>query len=1156
MQKESIFFDSTGKRRKFLTTLGTAAGLTIAVVTTVFAFTLFILPLIPPVPGLTAISRRQVKLTPPGNTTEKARLSRYLLHSAKVSLWDEINAEKKAKPVPAKKRIQQAGKIVAGYYAPWEETGLNSFRINAAKLNVLFPAWLKLNKNGNNIDTSDWDPSVTPHNLDIVQIAKDNNVKVEPMLSNAEEDSFDPARVHNLLASDKNQKALALFLQTWLKENNFKGIQVDFESLYKDDYKKLPGFLKLIKKYFKTDSLALSLAIEADNPELPVEELNESCNYFVLMDYDEHYSSGAPGAIASIPWYYNTLTASLNKIPPEKLIAGIGNYSYDWQAGKKISESLTYQSAIILARDYSTEDDPEKIITFDPDALNPVFNYTDDNGSQHTVWMLDAVTAYNQFLVAKTKKVAGYALWDLGSEDPSLWKFLDKNKIDAAFSPDSLSNISFPYEIEFDGDGEVLSIQSTPQRGLRQITVDPANGLITGMEYIKFPSSYVIKRSGYIPNALTLTFDDGPSAEYTPQILDELKALNVHATFFLIGENAEKNPAIVKRILDEGNYIGNHTFTHPNIGAVSDRRAELEINTTERALQSITGRSTILFRPPYNADAEPVSAEEVKPIITASGMGYVTIGELIDPQDWNLWKTNSNGEPEKRTVDDIVQSVLDQVKTIHGNVILLHDGGGDRNLTVQALDIIVKSLRKSGYNFVDISQITGQSRDAIMPLLSSKDQALIGIDRPVFEIIFTFEKLLGYVFITAIILGILRVLFITTLALIKRTLNKKRIFNNKYQPVVSFIIAGYNEEKVIGKTVESALQSTYPNIEVIVVDDGSTDNTSGVIKNNFGSDGRVLLMKQHNTGKAGALNNAVLRAKGEVLVSLDADTQISKDAVKFLVRHFEDPGVGAVAGNVKVGNRTNIFTRWQAIEYITSQNIDRLGYSLLNAITVVPGAIGAWRKSALKDTGGYISDTLAEDMDLTWRLRKNGWKVDTENEAIGFTEAPDSIGSFFKQRFRWSFGTLQCLWKHKSALFHYGWFGGLALPTLWIFQIVFQIIAPLVDIQIIYTLIQFFRTWITQGNLTQDWQPLPQTLQLLEQAAFFYVLLFLIELMGAVIAFRFDKEKLRLLWWLFLQRFVYRQLMYAVVWKAIVRAFTGRKQGWGKLQRKATVSSI
>ncbi len=1154
-QKESIFYDPSGRRGKLLTGIGAISGLFLAVVTTIFAVTLFIIPFIPPIPGLTSFSHHQVKIPLPKIPQEKARLSRYLLHNSKIELWNVIEQEKKTKSKHLQKKSKPYDKIVAGYYAPWEETGLNSLRSNASKLNVLLPTFLKLNKNGNDVDTSDWDVESNPHNLDAIQIAKNNGVRIEPVLSNAQEDLFDPVRVHNLLSSEKTQKKIIAFLRTWLLKNKFNGLQLDFENIYPEDNKKLPEFLKLIKKSFKNDSLSLSMSIEAENANLPFDEINNLCDFFVLMAYDEHYSTSKPGPIASIEWYYKVLNNALDHIPQNKLIVGIGNYGYDWEEDKKISESITYQSALILARDYTSETNPEKNIEFDPDALNPTFNYVDDNNIQHEVWMLDAVTAYNQLLIAKEKQVGGFALWDLGSEDPSLWKFFNRTKIDTLISPDSLETISFPYEIEFDGDGEVLAVQSTPQRGQRLISIDPENSLCTDMEYKKFPSSYVIKRTGYIPKALTITFDDGPSAEYTPQILDELKKINVHATFFEIGENIEKNPSLVKRIWDEGNFIGNHTFTHPNIGAVGDRRAKLELNTTQRAIQSILGRSSILFRPPYNADAEPVSAEEVKPIIVASELGYITIGELIDPQDWNLWKVDENDKPIRRTVDDIVQSVLDQVKSVQGNVILLHDGGGDRSNTVKALDIIVPTLRNEGYRFVDISEIVGQSRDKIMSALSPKDQVLIGLDKPMFNTIFTFERILSYVFIIAIILGIARVLFITFLALIKRIKCRKKIFSSEYKPSVSVIIAAYNEEKVISKTVSSVLQNDYPNLEVIIVDDGSQDNTYSEINNNFKDDKRVKLIKQANAGKAAALNRAMDNASGEILVSLDADTQISKNAITFLTRHFEDQQIGAVAGNIKVGNRINLLTRWQAIEYITSQNIDRQGYSLLNAITVVPGAIGAWRRKAILDAGGYITDTLAEDMDLTWRLRRNGWKVDTENNAIGFTEAPDTIRSFFKQRFRWSFGTLQCLWKHRTALFRYGWFGGLALPSLWIFQIIFQVIAPLVDIQIIYTLINFFRAWFTQGHFTQDWQPLPQTLQLLEQTAFFYVLLFLVELIGAFIAFKFDKEKLRLLWWLFLQRFVYRQLMYAVIWKSVSSAFTGRKQGWGKLQRKATVTT-
>lgn len=263
--------------------------------------------------------------------------------------------------------------------------------------------------------------------------------------------------------------------------------------------------------------------------------------------------------------------------------------------------------------------------------------------------------------------------------------------------------------------------------------------------------------------------------------------------------------------------------------------------------------------------------------------------------------------------------------------------------------------------------------------------------------------------------------------------------------------------------------------------------------------------------------------------------------------------VAAVAGNVKVGNRTNILTRWQAIEYITSQNLDRRAYAFLNAVTVVPGAIGAWRRSAVQKLGGYMGDTMAEDMDLTWRLRRHGWRIDVDGQAVAFTEAPDNLRAFAKQRFRWSYGTLQCLWKHRDALFRYGWFGWLALPSMWVFQVLFQLLAPAVDLKLLYAVASFANSWVTRGILRQDWQPLPHATQVLLQTGFFYALFFAVELLGAVIAFHMDRERKGLLWWLGWQKLVYRQIMYAVLWKSVWTAAKGMRLGWGKLHRKGTV---
>jgi peptidoglycan-N-acetylglucosamine deacetylase len=337
---------------------------------------------------------------------------------------------------------------------------------------------------------------------------------------------------------------------------------------------------------------------------------------------------------------------------------------------------------------------------------------------------------------------------------------------------------------------------------------------------------------------------------------------------------------------------------------------------------------------------------------------------------------------------------------------------------------------------------------------------------------------------------------------------------------------------VICRTIETVLGGVYPDVEIVVVDDGSSDGTAEVVRAAFAGHPRVRLVTKENGGKASALNRGLELAAGEIIVALDADTLFDRLTIERLVRHFADPRVGAVAGNVKVGNATNLLTRWQAIEYITSQNFDRRAYDLLNCITVVPGAVGAWRREAIERAGGYSSQTLAEDTDLTWAIRKRGYRIVTENEALAYTEAPDGLRALARQRFRWAFGTLQNLWKHRRALLNprYGTFGLLALPGLWLYQITFQAVAPAVDLMIVASL------WM--GDV--------------RRILFYYALFFVAELIGGLVAFSLERENKRMLVWLFWQRFIYRQLMYYVIVRSIMRAIGGSATGWGKLERKGT----
>jgi peptidoglycan-N-acetylglucosamine deacetylase len=276
------------------------------------------------------------------------------------------------------------------------------------------------------------------------------------------------------------------------------------------------------------------------------------------------------------------------------------------------------------------------------------------------------------------------------------------------------------------------------------------------------------------------------------------------------------------------------------------------------------------------------------------------------------------------------------------------------------------------------------------------------------------------------------------------------------------------------------------------------------------------------------------------------------DTVAELVQPLADPAVAAVAGNAKVGNRINLVTRWQALEYVTSQNLDRRAFSLLDCITVVPGAVGAWRRAAVLEVGGFREDTLAEDQDLTLAMRRAGYSVAYADGAVAYTEAPDTLRGLARQRFRWSFGTLQCTWKHRGAFFRrkYGSLGFIALPNVFLFQLLLPAISPVADLMFVLSI---FSVWLNAMAHSVDGR-LEYGLVNLEQVLTYYAIFLLVDWLAAVLAFLMEPDEDRQLTWLiFLQRFAYRQVMYWVVVRSFAAALRGELVGWGKLERKATV---
>jgi cellulose synthase/poly-beta-1,6-N-acetylglucosamine synthase-like glycosyltransferase len=513
----------------------------------------------------------------------------------------------------------------------------------------------------------------------------------------------------------------------------------------------------------------------------------------------------------------------------------------------------------------------------------------------------------------------------------------------------------------------------------------------------------------------------------------------------------------------------------------------------------------------------------------------------IDPKDWE--------QPGK---EEIILRIIDGIEKKKGNVILLHDAGGKRDQTVAMLPVLIDVLQKNNYEVVSVSELLNISHDVIMPPITKQNKFVTSINNVTLTIADTFLKFLFFLFKTGIFLGIIRLIFMSILAIVharKRRRINAQLAKQDFEPVVDVIVPAWNEESVIERTIDFLLQSNYAHFHIFVVDDGSTDDTCKVLMDAYAHNEKVTILTKKNGGKASALNYGIEKSHAPLVLALDADTLFTKDTMCILVRNFSDSKIGAVAGNTKVGNTINVLTKLQALEYITSQNLERRAADIINAIAVVPGAVGLWRRDALEAVGGFSQDTLAEDADLTVSIIKEGYSVVYDDEAIAYTEAPDVIKNFNKQRFRWMYGTLQTGWKHKNVLFRpkYGALGFFALPNIFIFQLLFQIIAPFIDIVLIIAVM--WALW--QQHIHQMDYSLVHAFQYI----FFYYFLFLaMEIITAVIAMVLEPKPRRwsLLVWVIFQRFFYRQLLYFVSVKTVYTAIKGAFVGWGKFERKNT----
>jgi cellulose synthase/poly-beta-1,6-N-acetylglucosamine synthase-like glycosyltransferase len=471
--------------------------------------------------------------------------------------------------------------------------------------------------------------------------------------------------------------------------------------------------------------------------------------------------------------------------------------------------------------------------------------------------------------------------------------------------------------------------------------------------------------------------------------------------------------------------------------------------------------------------------------------------------------------------------------------------------------MIIDGVRARGYEIVSVAQLLGDTRAQVMPpLVSTREHLAARVDDLAFWMFSLILIGVQDIFFLGDILMSGRLLIIGALAVIDRIRGSSSlVLDPSFQPAVAVLVPAYNEEKVIERTVRSVLASSYPKLRVIIIDDGSRDRTLEIARTKFQleiASGKVTVLTKPNAGKAEALNFGLQFVTEEFFIGIDADTVIAREAIGRLVPHFADSRIGAVAGNAKVGNRVNIWTRWQALEYITSQNFERRALDLLGAVTVVPGALGAWRSELVRRAGGYHINTVAEDADLTMAILRLGFRVIYEDRALAYTEAPVNVRGLMRQRFRWSFGILQAVWKHRGAFLRQGGFGWFALPNIVVFQILLPLVSPFIDVMFVVSALWY--------AVDRHFHPYAANPASFHKLVIYFLSFLIIDFLASSLAFALERRDPRqhedywLLADIWIQRFTYRQVFSVVLFKTLKRAIDGRHFSWDKLERTAAMS--
>ncbi|MFS4581370.1 glycosyltransferase [Phaeobacter sp. C3_T13_0] len=985
----------------------------------------------------------------------------------------------------------------------------NSVQRTCDTINVFVPEWLIISENGIDWLQSGNQDFGTPY---VVRTNPFGDHPIQPLM-HVQANALDGR------ASKHWSKAAALAVR-----HGWSGLCFDLRRLETQNLQKALTQLGDVKDDFIAKGLESCAVIAPDQiealpsgTELPDRVILPAVqNSYRLSIYEE---SPAP-----LDWFQTVLERARDAIPSEKLVIGLAAGGVHWTTGASTPEFISYADAMSQADQYGA------FAGYAPGKGHGLISYMDDNGERNMIWYLDAVSHYSQLLSIAESGIDGVAIWGLGQEDPSIWPLLTKPDILSDDAFDTLREIDLGSFVSYRGTGAFLRFDQTEVLGRRHVTRDAETLMVTDAVTDPLPTPVIAERYGALPDkSILLTFDDGPAQGHTQEILDILNHANVPATFFMVGNQMFEQKNVVDALARSEFDFGLHTFSHPQLDKTSPARVQVELALQSRIFSWLTDRTPVVFRAPYMRGPGPLEGDLARRLKTIIDQRYHLLGADIVPPDW---RSLSPKQLVNYTTDALDGS---------GQVLLLHDGGGKRSNTIEALRLLVPELKARGYQFLTLDQAmagfgTPYETRQVTSLEPFEALAFTGVGNSATWVAFLVPF--------AVLLGVVRALVLFVMAIRSRRADRAdlRHRTGDFSAPVTVVIPAYNEEKGILKTIYSVLDSDYQNLSVLVVDDGSTDATYELVTKTYRHNPNVQILRQPNGGKWKAANLAFAHVTTDYVVAIDADTIVAPDAIRRLMQPLRDPKVGAVAGKIMVGNSDNLLTKLEKLEYTVAQNIDRRAYETINAIMVVPGAFGAWRTEAVRQCGYYSSQTLAEDTDLTISLLERGYEVRAAERAYAYTEAPASVGTLMKQRMRWSIGILQSAWKHRSTIRKGHAIGLVGLTDLVVFGVIMPLLGPIIDLLLVLMLVRFVSSFdgtTFDAFTVRDYAVLA-----------IFLALPLLEMIMADYAVRSEPSTPRaMVFLLLLNRLIYRQLLIINVYRSLWRILTGRLTGWHKLRR-------